>query len=114
MEAKTVRKKTICYALEFLVVVALSLVFLSTAFGRPFRMGRIPDKGQGFGCATCHVDPRGGGAKNPFGRGYEQMGLKAGDTYTEDLGKADSDGDGFDNDTEFKSGTHPGDAEAKP
>ena len=114
MEPKTLRKKALRYALELLAVLVFCLVFLSPASGRPFRMGRIPDKGQGFGCATCHVNPRGGGARNPFGRGWEKMGLKAGDTYTEDLGKADSDGDGFDNDTEFKSGTHPGDAEAKP
>lgn len=114
METRSSRKKALAYAVALLLMVALSLVFFSPCFGRPFRMGRLPDKGQGFACGTCHVDPRGGGARNPFGLGWEKMGLRAGDTYTEDLGKTDSDGDGFENDREFASGTHPGDAESKP
>ena len=114
MKPSTLRKKALRHALQLLLIAVLSLMFLSPCFGRPFRMGRIPDKGQGFGCGTCHVDPKGGGARNPFGLSYQGMGLQAGDNYTEDLGKTDSDGDGFDNDSEFESGTHPGDAESKP
>ena len=37
-----------------------------------------------------------------------------GDTYTEDLGQLDSDGDGATNDQEFAAGTNPGDPASKP
>jgi hypothetical protein len=81
---------------------------------RPFRIAKPPDKGRTFGCATCHIDPNGGGQRNPFGRDYEKFGLAAGDKYVDSLGKLDSDGDGFTNDEEFAARTHPGDAASKP
>lgn len=94
--------------------VALLLVITVAAHGRPFRISKIPDKGRTFGCATCHVDPRGGGVRNLFGQDYEKLGLSAGDKYTGRLGALDSDGDGFSNDAEFAARTHPGDPKSKP
>jgi len=96
--------------------VCLSLLFLMTSItlARPFRIAKTPDKGRNFGCATCHIDPNGGGERNPFGQDYEKFGLKAGDKYTEDLGGLDSDGDGCTNDEEFAAGSHPGDPKSKP
>jgi hypothetical protein len=107
-------RKTIIALLAILVSLTLSLMLFSAVSARPFRMGRIPDKGKGFGCGTCHINPGGGGAKNSFGSDYEKMAIKAGDQYTGELGKTDSDGDGFDNDREFESGTHPGDVKSTP
>jgi hypothetical protein len=114
MKTNTFRKSIILYALAIVIGVTFSLGLFSTALSRPFRMGRIPDKGKGFGCGTCHINPGGGGARNSFGSDYEKIAIKAGEQYTEELGKTDSDGDGFDNDREFESGTHPGDPKSKP
>jgi hypothetical protein len=114
MKSDTVRKRVKLSAVAICVIVTFCLGFSSTVSSRPFRIERIPDKGKGFGCGTCHINPRGGGARNSFGADYEKRAIKAGDTYTKDLGKADSDGDGFDNDREFGAGTHPGDPKSKP
>jgi hypothetical protein len=114
MEAKTFRKVVTMYVLAIFIGVTFSLGLFSTALSRPFRMGRIPDKGKSFACGTCHINPGGGGPRNSFGSDYEKIAIKAGDNYTEDLGKTDSDGDGFDNDREFEAGAHPGDAKSKP
>jgi hypothetical protein len=81
---------------------------------RPFRLGFLPDKGEKFGCATCHLKREGGGGRNPFGQSWEKVALKAGDKYTDKLGAIDSDGDGFTNDQEFSAGTNPGDPKSKP
>ena len=96
------------------IVTGLILIFVSSGFSRPFRVGKMPDKGKNFGCATCHINPMGGGQRNPFGKDYEKIGLKAGDKYTTELGELDSDGDGASNEQEFAAGTHPGDPKSKP
>ena len=114
MAAYNFHKRIILYVPAIFISLIFSLALLSTASSRSFRIGRLPDKGKGFGCATCHINSRGGGARNSFGSDYEKIAIKAGEKYTVDLGKTDSDGDGFDNDREFESGTHPGDAKSKP
>jgi len=114
MEAYNFYKRIMVYALTVFMSLIFSLALFSTASSRSFRIGRIPDKGKGFGCATCHISARGGGARNSFGSDYEKIAIKAGEKYTEDLGKKDSDGDGFTNDQEFEAKTHPGDPNSKP
>ena len=114
MDAYNFYKRIIVYALAIFISLIFSLALFSTASSRPFRIGKIPDKGKGFGCATCHINSRGGGSRNRFGSDYEKIAIKAGEKYTGDLGEKDSDGDGFTNDREFEARTHPGDPNSKP
>jgi hypothetical protein len=95
-------------------VAVVTLMDQVPAQAKPFRLGVLPDKGAKFGCGTCHVNPAGGGPRNPFGQDYENVGMKAGDKYTQDLAAMDSDKDGATNDQEFSAGTHPGDPASKP
>lgn len=102
--------------ISIILGIVAALIFTATSLGisRPLRVGKMPDKGKNFGCATCHINPLGGGGRNPFGKDYEKIGLKAGDTYTTELGELDSDEDGASNDQEFDVGTNPGDPKSKP
>ena len=97
-----------------LFCTALLLTMTTTVSGRPFRLGKIPDKGKNFKCGTCHANPKPDKQLTTFGSDYYRIGIKAGDTYTKELGELDSDGDGFTNDEEFAAGTHPGDQGSKP
>lgn len=102
--------------ISIILGIVTALIFTATSLGisRPLRVGKMPDKGKNFGCATCHINPLGGGGRNPFGKDYEKIGLKAGDTYTTELGELDSDEDGASNDQEFDAGTNPGDSKSTP
>jgi len=100
--------------ITFTIVLVLSVSPL--IMPKAFRLGLLPDKGNSFGCATCHTNPAGGGARNSFGADYERVAIPAGDKYTDALAKLDSDGDGFSNEEEFaaKPVTNPGDPKSKP
>jgi hypothetical protein len=98
--------------LLFLIGTVYFLQASDDAWARPFRLGKIPKSE--LGCGTCHINPRGGGARNSFGRDYAAIGIKAGERYTDDLASRDSDGDGHTNAQEFEAGTHPGDSASKP
>lgn len=100
----------------FFLIFTIFLFNLNTpiAYGRSFRMRIVPESGRAFGCAICHVNPRGGGKLNPFGKDYAKIGIAAGEKYTTTLGETDSDNDGFTNDQEFAEKTHPGDPASKP
>jgi len=114
MEPYKLCKIMLLHALVIFMSLVFCIAFFSTASSRPFRIGKIPDKGKGFGCATCHISSRGGGARNTFGEDYKKIAIRAGEKYTKDLGERDSDGDGFTNDQEFEAKTHPGDPDSKP
>lgn len=114
MKANVFSKRFTRYMVIIFACAILSLLVISVVLSRPHRLGRLPDEGKNFGCGTCHIKPKGGGERNPFGKDYRKVGLKAGDKYTEELGKLDSDGDGFTNDQEFAAKKHPGDPESKP
>ena len=115
MEKRGIMKKIWVFGvvLTFIGLIVSSTVIPDVA-ARPYRLGKIPDKGAKCGCGTCHVNPAGGGPRNPFGTDYDKVGMRAGDKYTDALGTMDSDGDGHNNDKEFKAGTNPGDPKSKP
>lgn len=102
------------FSILFLLFALISFSAVQEAFARSFRLSKLPDGGRNFSCATCHVNPRGGGSRNPFGRDYQRIGMPAGDKYAPSLGEMDSDGDGFTNGQEFAAGTNPGDPASKP
>jgi hypothetical protein len=100
--------------LALLCAVILTISLILPASARPFRMSKIPENGKRFGCAVCHMDPRGAGPRNAFGRDYQIIAMPAGDIYTKRLGDMDSDRDGFSNDKEFRLGSNPGDFDSRP
>jgi predicted ferric reductase len=106
------RNEIYSYNLALLVSFMLLLTLALDAHCRPFRLEKLPDKGESFDCNTCHINY--GKEKNLFGKDYEAIAIPAGDIYTEELGNMDSDGDGFTNDEEFLAKTNPGDPESKP
>ena len=111
MEATLFKKRSMTYGVALFICAVFSLATISIASGRPFRTGKVPGR---FGCGTCHMAPRGGGERNLFGKDYERIAIPAGEEYTKELGALDSDGDGFTNDQEFATGTHPGYPDSKP
>ena len=91
------------------------LIFTVTVSGRPWRPGQIPN-GSKFSCATCHVDPNGGGTRNQFGQAVEARVSVGGSEqfWSSALAAIDSDGDGKTNGQELQdpSGTwSPGQAD---
>lgn len=93
-------------ALGIGLMVALSASFSEA---RSYRVNVLLEKARALGCSNCPMDPRGGGARNPFGWDYERLALPARDRLTAELFSMDSDGDGFSNETELNAGTNPGD-----
>ncbi|MDP2216070.1 MAG: PGF-CTERM sorting domain-containing protein [Methanolobus sp.] len=55
-------------------------------------------------CATCHINPNGGGSRNPYGMAYAASGRDFAS-----IEALDSDGDGFTNLEEINALTFPGD-----
>lgn len=109
------------FRVKLLVLLAIitgvtCFLWVSSATSRGFRVAELPDKGANWSCGTCHVNPAGGGARNAFGKDWQNIAVPAGDTYVNQLAQADSDGDGFTNDQEFNANppTKPGDATSKP
>jgi hypothetical protein len=95
-------------------IVAALLTLAPRADARSYRVGLLPEKAKALGCKVCHVDPKGGGPRNAFGKDYERLAVPAKDKITDALATADSDGDGVPNGEELRSGTLPGDPGSKP
>jgi hypothetical protein len=86
--------------------VALSLSLASSAQARPARINQIPN-GTINSCANCHINPAGGGPRNPFGTTIETSFLSVpGSTgvvlWGPALAALDSDSDGRSNGLELQ------------
>ncbi len=89
------------------VLTVLVLVFVGwgQADARPARVGQLPN-GSMIGCASCHVNPSGGGTLTPFGRDINnnyltQPGRSGQVVWNAMLAMRDSDGDGVSNGQEL-------------
>lgn len=89
------------------VLTVLVLVFIGwgQADARPARVGQLPN-GSMIGCASCHVNPSGGGTLTPFGRDINnnyltQPGRSGQVVWNAMLAMLDSDGDGVSNGQEL-------------
>lgn len=107
------------YFYKSLFISILSLIVIigiltTGSVARSYRVGLLAEKARPLGCSVCHLDPRGGGARNSFGKDYERIAIPSGDRLTEALLKADSDGDGTSNGAELNAGARPGDPGSKP
>src|SRR5262245_52336692 len=82
-----------------LTLTALLLVaaFATRAGAHDTYPSRIPN-GKVFSCANCHINPKGGGTRNDFGKAF----AGANHAWTTALASLDSDGDGFANGSELQ------------
>ncbi|HEY5915019.1 MAG TPA: Ig-like domain-containing protein [Verrucomicrobiae bacterium] len=91
-----------------LIVAFLVASMCQFSWARPWRPGQLPNGGV-FSCANCHIDPAGGGPRNPFGQAVEAelvrlYGNAVGEQrgfWSAALAVVDSDSDGFSNGEEL-------------
>lgn len=84
------------------LLTATLLLAASQVEARPPRVSQIPNAPAA--CGTCHIDPQGGGPRNPFGQDVESTLIGSGADGVVDWSAVfdlDSDGDGFTNGEEL-------------
>lgn len=110
--------------LRLLAAIAALGLAAGSADARPHRPAQVPN-GSALGCALCHTNTFGGGARNAFGQMVEEGFLTSNDfngdvIWGPELAALDADGDGATNGEELQDpdGTwsvgdpNPGDPEA--
>lgn len=92
------------FSLIALIVTSFAVDVLP-ADARASRVGQLPN-GSSFGCANCHVNSGGGGARNSFGLAIENgflngSGFSASVNWNATIAGQDADGDGVTNGAEL-------------
>ena len=92
--------------IQYGLILLFTLVSVLPVGARAKRVNQIPN-GSKFSCANCHINPAGGGARNPFGQQVEASFLTvsgaAGDvTWNATLAALDADNDGATNGLELQ------------
>jgi hypothetical protein len=90
---------------RLIAVFAIVFIGWGQADARPFRVSQLPN-GSVVGCASCHVNPNGGGTLTPFGRDINNnylvpSGRTGNVQWNAMLAMLDSDGDGVSNGQEL-------------
>jgi len=89
------------HAKTLAALAAAILLYASAIEARPHRVTQVPN-GTNIGCVLCHLNPGGGGARNPFGGEIENGFLSEFDVvWGPELAALDSDGDGATNGQEL-------------
>ena len=92
------RARLACLLVHVLFAV---LVGCPQAWARSWRPGQLPN-GNVFSCANCHIDPGGGGPRNPFGQAVEaELTRLYGNAVGEQRGFWSASLSGFDSDGDF-------------
>lgn len=80
------------HAKTLAALAAATLLYASAIEARPHRPTQVPN-GTNIGCVLCHLNPGGGGARNPFGGEIENGFLSESDVvWGPELAALDSDG----------------------